>query len=389
MLTVLKSIGCEVSVSGDQALVTPPSWRPDITHKTDLAEEVARLVGYDQIPSRLPVAPPGRGLTRRQQLRRRALSTLTAAGFTEVLNYPFLSDAQNSLFTSGESVVLENPMQGEFPELRKSLLPGLLLAAARNISRGNLDLALLEEGSVFVPAGGKAVASLPVGNQRPADELLAQLNASIPDQPRFVSGVILGNWTPSGVGQIPVAAGYAHAIDAVALIVQAAGLSIDLEQAEIAGFHPGRGAKVFVGSTQVGTVGELHPELATELHLPRRVALFELDLDALFKLAPEVLQAAELRVMPAATQDISLVVDQDISAATVLNELRAGAGDLLESISLVDDYRGQGLDQRKKSLTFALLFRASDRTLTQAEATQARDAAVALVNAKFGAELRA
>lgn len=389
VLTVLKSIGCEVSVSGDQALVTPPSWRPDITHKTDLAEEVARLVGYDQIPSRLPVAPPGRGLTRRQQLRRRALSTLTAAGFTEVLNYPFLSDAQNSWFTSGESVVLENPMQGEFPELRKSLLPGLLLAAARNLSRGNLDLALLEEGSVFLPASGEAVASLPVGNQRPADELLAQLNASIPDQPRFVSGAILGNWTPSGVGQIPEAAGYAHAIDAVALIVQAAGLSIDLEQAEIAGFHPGRGAKVFVGSTQVGTVGELHPELATELHLPRRVALFELDLDELFKLAPEVLQAAELRVMPAATQDISLVVDQDISAATLLNELRAGAGDLLESISLVDDYRGQGLDQGKKSLTFALLFRASDRTLTQAEATQARDAAVALVNAKFGAELRA
>lgn len=389
VLGVLREIGCDVQLSGTDALVTPPSWRPDITHKTDLAEEVARLIGYDQIPSRLPVAPPGRGLTRRQQLRRRVLSTLTSAGFAEVLNYPFLSAEQNSWFNSGESVLLENPMQGEFPQLRKSLLPGLLQAAARNISRGNLDLALLEEGSVFLPTGAKAVAQLPVGNSRPSSELLSQLNDSIPAQPRLVSGVMVGDWLPAGVGQKPLEAGFAHAIDSVALIVQAAGQSMELEQAEILGFHPGRGAKVLVGSTQVGTVGELHPEIAAELHLPRRVAIFEVDLDVLHKLAPEVLQASELRVMPAATQDLSLVVDLEVSAAKLLTAITEGAGELLESVTLVDDYRGQGLPVGKKSLTFALLFRAADRTLTQAEATQARDAAVALVNTKFGAELRA
>ena len=389
VLDVLKEIGCEVTVSGTDALVTPPSWRPDITHKTDLAEEVARLVGYDQIPSRLPVAPPGRGLTRRQQLRRRVLSTLTSAGYAEVLNYPFLSSEQNSWFTSGESVLLENPMQGEFPELRKSLLPGLLQAAARNISRGNLDLALLEEGSVFIPNAGKAVTELPVGNKRPTAELLGQLNTSIPAQPRVVSGVLVGDWLPSGVGQKSVAAGFAHAIDSVALIVQAAGQTMELEQAEVLGFHPGRAAKVLVGSVQVGTLGELHPDLAAQLHLPRRVGLFEVNLDVLFGLAPEVLQAAELRVMPAATQDLSLVVDTAVSAAKLLTAIEEGAGDLLESVTLVDDYRGQGLPEGKKSLTFSLLFRAADRTLTQVEATQARDAAVALVNAKFGAELRA
>jgi phenylalanyl-tRNA synthetase beta chain len=162
-----------------------------------------------------------------------------------------------------------------------------------------------------------------------------------------------------------------------------------LEQAEILGFHPGRAAKVLVGSAHVGSVGELHPELSAELHLPRRVAIFELDLDALFQTAPEVLQALELRVMPAATQDLSLVVDVSLSAAELLTAIQEGAGELLESIDLIDDYRGQGLAAGKKSLTFALLFRASNRTLTQAEATQARDAAVALVNAKFGAELRA
>ena len=389
VLGVLKEIGCEVTLAGSHALVTPPTWRPDITHKTDLAEEVARLVGYDQIPARLPVAPPGRGLTRRQQFRRRALASLTGAGFSEVLNYPFLSNEQNSLFTEGQSVILENPMQGELPELRKSLLPGLLQAAARNLSRGNLNLAMLEEGSVFLPTSGKAVTTLPIGNQRPNAELLGQLNASIPAQPRLLSGVLVGDWISAGVGQQSVQVGFAQAIDAAALIAQSAGLAIELEQAEIRGFHPGRGAHVKIAGTVVGSVGELHPDIAARLYLPRRVALFEINLDEVFALAPEVLQAAELRVMPAATQDLSLVVDVEIPAAAVLKGLQTGAGELLESIHLVDDYRGQGLTEGKKSLTFALVFRSGDKTLTQAEATQARDAAVALVNAEFGAELRA
>jgi phenylalanyl-tRNA synthetase beta chain len=389
VVTVLKEIGCEVILEGADAIVTPPTWRPDLTHKTDLAEEVARLVGYDQIPSRLPVAPPGRGLTRRQQFRRRSLSSLTGAGFTEVLNYPFLSQSQNSWFGEGESVTLENPMQGEFPELRKSLLPGLLQAAARNISRGNLNLALVEEGSVFLPASGNALTELPVGNQRPSIDVLARLNASIPKQPRLIAGVLAGNWIGAGVSQQPIVAGFSQAIDAVFEIARSAGISVEINQLEIQGYHPGRGAQVLVSGKPVGYVGELHPEISSELHLPRRVAIFEVDLDALFEHAPEVLQAAELKVMPAATQDLSLVVADSIPAGDLLRVIREGAGELLESVELIDDYRGQGLPAASKSLTFSLVFRAADRTLTQAEASASRDAAVALANARFGAELRA
>jgi phenylalanyl-tRNA synthetase beta chain len=146
---------------------------------------------------------------------------------------------------------------------------------------------------------------------------------------------------------------------------------------------------VRIAGKVVGSVGELHPDIAARLYLPRRVALFEINLEEVFALAPEVLQAGELRVMPAATQDLSLVVDAEIPAASVLKLLQTGAGELLESIQLVDDYRGQGISEGKKSLTFSLVFRSSDKTLTQVEATQARDAAVTLVNATFGAELRA
>ncbi len=389
VVNALTEIGCDVTKSAEVLTVVPPSWRPDLTHKTDLAEEVARLVGYDKIPVRLPVAPPGRGLTRKQQLRRRVLSGLSGAGFTEVLNYPFLSSEQNCVFSSGESVVLENPLQGEFAELRKSLLPGLIQAAARNLSRTNLDVAIFEEGSVFLPAIGGPVLELPIGNSRPTEGELADLNASIPVQPRLISGLLVGNWLPQGPGAKAVSIDYSHAVSAVGLIAKATGVDYELIQAQIPGMHPGRAARVVVSGQEVGFVGELHPSVSKANYLPGAVAVFELNLDQLGALAPEVLQASELRVMTAATQDLSLVVSVEVSASSLAKVIAEGAGDLLESISLVDDYRGTGIEPGKKSLTFGLVFRAADRTLTQQEASQARDAAVALANQKFGAELRA
>jgi len=210
----LEEIGCTVTKIDDLVHVIVPSWRPDITHKTDLVEEVARLIGYDKIPARLPVAPPGRGLTSRQKLRRRVLSGLTGAGFVEVLNYPFVSAEQNRWMGSVSAVELENPMQSEASFLRTSLVPGLISAAAKNISRGSTDIALLEEGSVFLPNGGSAVTALPAGNERPSEKILAALKAAIPVQPRLVSGLLTGNWLPQSPGQHSILAGYPQALGA-------------------------------------------------------------------------------------------------------------------------------------------------------------------------------
>jgi len=388
VVSSLEQIGCTVSVAGSTLSVTAPSWRPDITHKTDLVEEVARLVGYDKIPTRLPVAPPGRGLTRRQQLRRRSLSALTGAGLIEVLNYPFVSKEQNAWMGEVEAVELENPIQSEFGQLRTSLVPGLVLAAARNISRGMVDLALVEEGSVFLAAAGSPVLQLPVGNQRPSDQELAALKSSIPNQPRFISGLFTGNWVKQGPGQSAITAGYPQALGAVEILLQQAALSFELEQAKLPGLHPGRAARVLVQGQAVGLVGELHPDLASENHLPRRVGIFELNLDALYALSPEIVTAKSVDVMPAATQDLSMVVATSVAASELMTTIIAGAGELLEEIRLVDDYRGAGLAEGTKSLTFALLFRADDRTLTQQEASAARDKAVALAAEKHGAVLR-
>ena len=388
VIASLEEIGCTVTKIDDLVQVIVPSWRPDITHKTDLVEEVARLIGYDKIPARLPVAPPGRGLTSRQKLRRRVLSGLTGAGFVEVLNYPFVSAEQNGWMGSVGAVELENPMQSEASFLRTSLVPGLIAAAARNISRGSTDIALLEEGSVFLPNGGSAVTALPAGNERPSEATLAALKAAIPGQPRLVSGLLAGNWLPQSPGQHSILAGYPQALGALEIVMQQAAVSFELEQLEIVGLHPGRAANVLVAGKVVGFVGEVHPELASQNHLPRSVGVFELNLDEIFALAPDLVQAQELGVMTFLTQDISLVVDFQVSAADLIKSIVTGAGELLEEIRLVDDYRGKGLDAGQKSLTFSLLYRANDRTLTQAEATAARDQAVELANQQFGATLR-
>ena len=382
----LEMIGCKVSDKGSLE-VEVPSWRPDLRHKTDLAEEVARLVGYDKIPATIPVAPPGRGLTRKQQLRRKILGTLVGSGFVEVLNYPFYTPEQNSWFSSTGAIELENPIQSEAGQLRKELLPGLLHAAARNVSRANSNLAIVEEGSAFI-AGGTAVRSLPAGNQRPSDKVLESLNASIPSQPRKLAGVVLGDWVAQQPGQASIEAGYQQAISALFSALASIGVGSGLTQAAVTGLHPGRGAKVLVSGQEVGIVGELHPDIADELHLPGRVGVFEVDLSAIYDLAPELIAASEIGVMPAATQDLSLVVGLDVPSAELVETIREGAGELLESISLVDDWRSETLGQ-KKSLTFSMVFRARDKTLTAAEATAAKEAAVQLAAERHGAELRA
>ncbi|SCX13146.1 phenylalanine--tRNA ligase subunit beta [Candidatus Aquiluna sp. UB-MaderosW2red] len=386
---VLLEIGCEVVDKTDFLSVTAPSWRPDLKHKTDLVEEVARLLGYDLIPSRIPTAPPGRGLTARQKFRRRVVAALSGSGHVEVLNYPFVSTEQNSWFNKGVAVVLENAMQSEFPELRRSLIAPLLIAAQRNISRGLTSLALYEEGSVFLEPKGQGVSSLPLGGQRPSASDLRVLNESIPEQPKHVAGVLLGDWILQAPGQKAIEAGYPQAIDAVSTVIAAAGIRATITQKVVPGFHPGRAGEVFVLGKSVGYVGELDPAISEELHLPRRVGVYEINLDAVFALAPEVLVASELRIMPAATQDLSLVVGIKVPAGEVSEAIYEGAGELLEEVRLVDDYRGTGVAAGSKSLTFSLVFRAQDRTLTQIEATDARDKAVALAFERFQATLRA
>ncbi len=391
----LTAIGATVVSTDDGWSVTPPTWRPDLMDAPTLAEEVARIVGYDRIPSVLPVAPPGRGLSRTQRLRRLTAGTLASAGLTEVLTYPFLPQASNDLFGSPVAGVIPairiaNPLDAEAAWMRTSLLPGLIATARRNLSRGLTDLALFEVGTVVVPQSGVTYGSgpLPVGNAVPSDADLAALRASIPPQPWHVGALFLGDAVAKQPGQPAVAHGLGDALASARHLAAVLAVPLTVDTGAHQALHPGRTAELRVGDRVVGYAGELLPSLAHELDLPRVVGVLELDLDALIELGATEVSPTPIASFPAATQDVSLVVSESVRAGELRALLIEGAGELLEHVSLVDDYRGAGIPDGSKSLTFALRFRASDRTLTQAEATEAKTAAVALAAARVGAVLR-
>jgi phenylalanyl-tRNA synthetase beta chain len=387
----LELIGATVDTTVDRWTVTPPSWRPDLVDAPSLIEEVARITGYDRIPSQLPTAPPGRGWTREQAARRRLAQTLAAAGLTEVLAYPFQSAATVERFEPGAAAVqLANALDPQSPFLRRSLLPGLLETARRNLSRGLTDLAIFEIGTVFRPEPGVAYGTteLPPGAVELEPEVLDALTTGLPPQPRRVGVLFLGDVVAKQPGAVAVPAGLADALDAVADVGLALAADIRRVTGSHPALHPGRTAELRVGGTVVGVAGELLPSLARELDLPGVVAVAELDLDALLALGATEIAARPIGTLPAATQDVSLVVAADIPAGDVRDAVIVGAGELLEDARLVDDYRGSGVPEGSKSLTFALRFRAADRTLTAAEASEAKLAGVALAASRHGATLR-
>lgn len=393
----LQQVGCDV-YGQDELLVTVPSWRPDLSEPNDLAEEVIRLEGYENLPSTLPKPPSGRGLTDRQRLHRRVGRALAGAGYVEALNYPFIGDdiLDQLGFDADDArrrtVKLVNPLSDEEPALRTTLLPGLLGALRRNDGRGSHDLALFETGLVFRPTGDETQAvRLPV-EHRPSDEQIAELNAALPRQPRRAAVVLAGAREQAGWWGKGRPVDWADSIEAARAIAREAGVELIVRNDQHAPWHPGRCAALFVTANDaealVGHAGELHPRVIKELHLPERTCAMEIDLDLLEQAVDGALQAPRISTFPVATQDVALIVAQDVPATTVEQALRAGAGQLLESLRLFDVFTGEQIGEGKKSLAYALRFRAPDRTLTVDEATAARDAAVALAAERTGAVLR-
>jgi phenylalanyl-tRNA synthetase beta chain len=396
----LQAVGAEVrTVDPDAGLfeVDPPSWRPDLRLPVDLVEEVARLVGYDQIPSVLPVAPPGRGLSKAQRARRSVSRTLAERGGVEVLSYPFVSPSVHDDFglpaddARRVAVRLANPLSDEQPELRTSLLASLLPVLRRNVSRGNRDVGLFELGSVTRPAAADlGTAPMPPVDRRPSAEELAAVEAAVPAQPTRVALALAGDRELHGWWGPGRAADWS---DAVAMATAVAGaLSVGLEVVADAAhppWHPGRCARLTLPvGTLVGHAGELHPQVVEALELPPRTCAAELDLDVLVAAAPEVVPAQPLSTYPLALQDVALVVPAATPAAAVRAALMAGGGDLVESVDLFDVYVGPQVPTGHKSLAYRLGLRAPDRTLTAEEAAAAREAAVAEATRRTGAQLR-
>jgi len=297
-------------------------------------------------------------------------------------------------------VVVANPLSEDDPLLRTTLLPGLLRVLGRNIGRGFADTALFEIGLVFRPRPGAAPAApiLPV-DRGPSVAELASLEAALPDQPLRVGAVLAGARELDGWWGPGRPASWGDAIEAARAVGRICRVPLDVRADKHAPWHPGRCAAIYAQVTDsdgprewlAGHAGELHPRVIKAFGLPERTCAMELDLSVLFTAAEGVgaVQAPQLSGYPLATQDVALIVDAAVPAAEVEAALVAGAPqELLEGVRLFDVYTGAQAGQDRKSLAYTLRFRAPDRTLTAAETTAARDAAVAEASRRVGAVLR-
>lgn len=390
----LVRVGCEVSGS-DPMTVTPPTWRGDLRTGEDLVEEVARLVGYDQIPSVLPVPTGGSGLTHAQRVRRLVAEVVAAQGLHEVWAAPFVGDEQHAALgldvaaERSRTVTVANPLSEEQPLLRTRLLTSLVETLRRNVSRGGRDLGLFEIGLVVAREGEQRSApTVDVGIQ-PDDSTMERIRAAVPDQPRHLGLVLAGDRDRAGWWGTGRPADLGDAIEIVRAVGESLAVELVLAADAEPPFHPGRCARVsLTDGTLVGHVGELHPKAVSRLGLPERTVAAELDLDVLVVASGEPVQARTLSTYPVARSDVALVVDDGVPAADVTAALRRGAGGSLESLELFDVYRGDQTGQGSRSLAYRLGFRAEDRTLTTEEVSALRDQAVAEAAAATGAVQR-
>ncbi len=383
---VLRVIGCDVDEKA--FTVDPPSWRADLLTPADLAEEVARMIGYDKIPSILPPRPNHASLTPTQKRRRAISAMLAARGLAEVQTFPFTNqetiDQMGFVGERASTYRIANPMSEEFPLMRVHLVPGLIEVAARNISRGAKDFAIFEMGSIFRSAQKLVPAVSPVIGCRPDAKTIEAIYASVPPQAFHVAGLLVGkveneNWQGKARPY-----NWQDAIAYAQDILQLCNLEWTIKRSDFAPWHPGRCAELIVDGKAVAHAGEIHPRIIAKYGLPERSVAFAVGLSALPE--SEIVRPTRVGTMPAAVQDVALIVDQSVTALDVEKALRNGAGELLESIALFDRYDKIG--DGKISLAFTLTFRAPDRTLTGAEVSALRQAAVVAAEKATGAVLR-
>lgn len=354
--------------------VTVPTRRGDITLPEDLTEEVARLYGYDNIPTTLMEGETTQGqLSPSQQIRRSIRHHLMAAGLSEAVSYALVSpqrvDEVEGLHAGAVPIALAMPMSEERSVLRTSLIPSLLETAAYNKNRQIHDLAFFEQGKVFITSEAK----------------LTQL----PEEPLYVAGLVSGDWIPQNW------AGTKQPVDFYLLkgIVESLFTNLGIanvsyaQTAERKGMHPGRTADVSVGGEYIGYLGQIHPALEKAYDLTATF-VFQFDMGKLIESATKLKDYRILPKFPAITRDLALVVDRSVPAASLTELIRAQSGELLESVTLFDVYTGERIASDKKSLAFSLVYRHAERTLQDEEVQQSTAKVIEALKESLGAELR-
>jgi len=338
--------------------VVVPSFRPDTTTETDVAEEVARHYGYDRIVATVPSAARSGALTERQQQRRRLRHLLADLGCAEAMPMPFLAPGDlERAGLAGGGLVITNPLAAEESVLRTSLRPGLLRSIAYNESHRLRDVALFEIGRVYAPGA--------VGD-------------ALPHERERVSVILAGREAPA-------------AVEFLSELCLWTGAAYTLEAAALAGLHPGRGANVAVDGSLLGEVGEIDPSVLDDYGISGRVAWLDLDLDGLLDRAAAASSSRRyvpVSRFPSSDIDLAFEVDDAVTVDAVASVLRRAVGELLVDLWLFDVFRGAPVAQGRRSLAFTLRLQAADRTLTDDEVAVVRTSAIDAVQSELPARLR-
>ena len=373
----LTRLGCTVEETGEDYLVTPPSFRPDLPREIDLIEEILRLWGMGRVEATIPAAKNHiGGLTHEQQLTRKVGQILRACGLNETTTFGFaapgdLEKIHMSADGRGVPVVLMNPLVAEQTEMRRSLLPGLLQSVAYNEAHGTTNVHLYEIGTLFH----------------------GRENASLPRETQSVAGALTGSWTDqtwnNTVDKLRFFAGKGIVEE---LLEQLRVPKVRFRVAEGEGYdflQPGRAAEVLSGGTVLGWVGEIHPEAREAMDIDQIVVAFELDLDKLIKGAHNQENYHEFSPFPAVQHDLAIVVPDEVTCEDLLQRITSAGGKLLESVRLFDVYRDPiRVGVGKKSMAFSLTYRSDDHTLTSDEVERAHGKIVTKLCKATGGEVR-
>jgi phenylalanyl-tRNA synthetase beta chain len=361
-------------VDGERITVSVPTRRQDITREVDLIEEVARLHGYDHIPTTLPYGDNTQGmLTREQMLRRTVRQVLNGAGLDEVITYSFthpgIMNDFASVYGETKTVKLAMPMSEERSVLRTNLLPHLLEAAAYNSNRKERDLALFELGKVFLTE----------------EETLSQL----PEEHMVLAGLLTGNRVGPHWQQKAERVDFYLVKGILDVLLNRLGITgIEYRPVkDLAGMHPGRTAQVVLQGKVAGYIGQIHPAMQQKYDV-EETYVFQLDTGVLFELATMHQGMIPLPKYPAISRDIAVVVDRNVSAGTLQKTIEKSAGELLESVRIFDVYVDDKLGENKKSVALSCTYRDPEKTLTDEEVQAVHEKVVESLAAQCGAELR-
>ena len=381
----LEAIGCEVSAAGDDTLsVKPPAYRPDLQREVDLYEEIARIYGYDKIPSRVPSSGAVGGRSPEDEAVRAVRRALAGAGWTEIAALPFVSgdDLERLGLDHADRrrapVALVNPLSKEESVLRTTLLPGLFRVVARNVNRQAADLALFESGRVFLP---------PTDDEPGADG--GPTGVVLPAEPRLLGFVACGQFELPRFDKPGRAVDFFDLLGAVEIARRAVGRD-RLETVPVTDmpYHPGRAARVMVEGDDLGVIGELHPRVIAAYELPARTLAGELRLDHLCAGGLRPARAPYPSPLPGLRFDVAVLVDESVPASAVEAAVVEGAGPLLFSCRLFDVFRGPQLGEGRKSLAYSLSLDDPDRQLTDTDERAAIESVATAVADRVAGTLR-